>query len=304
MKVAGSDIRLLRVFDTVVRHQGFSAAQTELNVCQSTISNHISALEVRLGVTLCHRGRGGFRLTEQGEIVYPAVQRLLAAMDSFASEVTEVKGKLVGELKIGVVDSISSDPGNHLAMAISRFKERPNRVEILMRQLTPQELELQVLDSRLALGIGSFPHKVDGLVYEPLYEEVHGLYCGQGHPFFLSSESDITEESINRAEAVGRSYWRDFMPESVKLGNVTASVLQLEPQLILILSGHYIGFLPEHMALPLIEQGRLRQLRASSMTYSCCFELITKRGAAKTLSTETFIQDLRSSHPYPCRSAI
>ncbi len=66
MKFTGSDIRLLRVFEAVVKNGGFTAAQGELNISQSTISNHITALEQRLGVTLHQRGRGGFWLTDKG----------------------------------------------------------------------------------------------------------------------------------------------------------------------------------------------------------------------------------------------
>ena len=54
------DLRLLRVLVAVVEGRGFAAAQTQLNVGASTISNHMSALETRLGVKLCQRGRAGF----------------------------------------------------------------------------------------------------------------------------------------------------------------------------------------------------------------------------------------------------
>src|SRR5713226_1536269 len=64
------DIRLLKVFAKVVEAGGFSAAQIELNVSQSTISTHMTALEHRLGVRLCQRGRSGFKLTEKGQLIY------------------------------------------------------------------------------------------------------------------------------------------------------------------------------------------------------------------------------------------
>ena len=69
------DLRLLRVFDAVVRCGGLSAAQAELNVGQSTISMQIGQLEVRLGAKLCERGRGGFRLTDQGRAIHDASLR-------------------------------------------------------------------------------------------------------------------------------------------------------------------------------------------------------------------------------------
>ena len=62
-----SDLHLLYVFTSVAEAQGFSAAQIELNVSQSTISRQVSDLELRLGMKLCHRGRSGFRMTEKGD---------------------------------------------------------------------------------------------------------------------------------------------------------------------------------------------------------------------------------------------
>ena len=51
------DLKLLRIFQMVVRHNGFSAAQDTLGMTQATISSHMKLLEERLGVRLCARGR-------------------------------------------------------------------------------------------------------------------------------------------------------------------------------------------------------------------------------------------------------
>lgn len=64
------DLHLLDLFVTIVELGGFSAAQSKLNMHQSTISTKMTTLEVRLGMTLCHRGRRGFYLTNDGENVY------------------------------------------------------------------------------------------------------------------------------------------------------------------------------------------------------------------------------------------
>ncbi|STW27765.1 transcriptional regulator GbuR [Klebsiella michiganensis] len=54
------NLRLLHVFITVAKYQGFANAQQELNLTVSAISNYMSELEEKLGITLCRRGRGGF----------------------------------------------------------------------------------------------------------------------------------------------------------------------------------------------------------------------------------------------------
>ncbi len=100
------DLRLLRVFAAVVRHRGFAAAQDELGISASTISIHIRQLEDRLDVRLCERGRKGFQLTEQGQAIYDAALKLFRSLENFRGAVGSVRGQLIGELHLGVVDAV------------------------------------------------------------------------------------------------------------------------------------------------------------------------------------------------------
>ena len=60
------DLRLLRIFKSVVECGGMTAAELELNISASTLSRHMKDLEERLGLVLCRRGRAGFTLTPEG----------------------------------------------------------------------------------------------------------------------------------------------------------------------------------------------------------------------------------------------
>lgn len=51
----------------------------------------------------------------------------------------------------------------------------------------------------------------------------------------------------------------------------------MEPQLILILSGAYIGYLPEHYAQSWVDNKRLRMLDPESYGYKAPFSLVVKR---------------------------
>ncbi len=95
-----SDINLLRVFRIIAEHGGFSAAQAELNTSQATISTQIKQLEIRIGRRLCQRGQSGFQLTEAGEVVLGASERLFASIDEFRSQVLEPFRELRGDLRL------------------------------------------------------------------------------------------------------------------------------------------------------------------------------------------------------------
>ena len=76
-QLSDMDLRLLRVFRSVVECGGMAAAGLELNIGVSTVSRHIKDLEIRLGLTLCRRGRAGFALSDEGQQIYAETLRLL-----------------------------------------------------------------------------------------------------------------------------------------------------------------------------------------------------------------------------------
>lgn len=77
------DLRQLRTFLAVVEQGGVSAAAYRLGASLSTVSRDLSALERRIGIQLCRRGRSGFSLTPQGEDVHRAAIRLFSELQSF-----------------------------------------------------------------------------------------------------------------------------------------------------------------------------------------------------------------------------
>ena len=100
------EIRLIRIFKTVVECGGFTAAETTLGISRSAISQHMNDLEGRLGFSLCQRGRGGFSLTEEGKEIYQTGLTLLTALETFKSDVNALHHTIKGELNIGITVDI------------------------------------------------------------------------------------------------------------------------------------------------------------------------------------------------------
>lgn len=296
MRISGSDFRLLRVFDAVVRHGGFAAAQTELGVGPSTISNHITALEQRLGVSLCQRGRGGFKLSDKGKLVFAETQRLLRNMEEFSVGVSALKGQLVGEIRVGLVDAIATDPNARLHAAFADYLSVPNDIRFEVTQNQPQELLQKVLSGAIDVAIGSFPHKAAGLSYQPLHRETHALYCGASHPFFGMPAPQLNLQTLLKADMVGRGYWRDRHHAELGFENIKAVVYEIEPQLILIRSGRFIGYLPEHYATHWVAQGELRCLSPVAPSFDCGFDLVVKKGLKPSRALASLIESIRAAH--------
>ncbi len=296
-RVSDADLRLLRIFADVVRCKGLSAAQVELNLSVSSISCYISTLEQRLGVRLCNRGRSGFSLTDKGEVIYREAQRLFAFVDEFAMTASEVRGRLSGTLKIGHVDCTVTDVNAPITRALCRFNSRDHDVRIELSIAPPADLQRRVLDGQLHLAIACFPADVSRLVTEPLYDEVNSFYCGHRHPLF--EKPHVTLDDIHAMRVVARSYWRGADLLRLGVHREAASVDIMEAQAMLILSGAYLGYLPEHYATPWAAESKLRCLLPGELSYVAPFSMVTRRGGATPAIVRQFIHDLKASLPGP-----
>jgi DNA-binding transcriptional LysR family regulator len=290
------DLKQIQAFLTVVESGGFAAAQAMLNVSPSRLSTLISDLERRLGMRLCQRGRVGFRLTERGEEVYRAAQRLVTGLDAFRSDVSALAGRLVGNLAIGMVDNIISNPANHLPKVMNRYGERAREVHITMHIDAPQELERKVLDGRLDLAIGAFHHTLPGIAYRALFLEEQTLYCGAANALFGRAAEAISNEDILAAPYAGRGYMEDKRPLRF---SASASSYSMEGLALMILSGRFIAYLPSHYAAPWVARGEMQPIRPRRLSYQSLFEVAVKKGAPQTPALQAFLEDLYAAHAGP-----
>lgn len=290
-----SDIKLLRLFVRVVEAGGFAAAQAALNVSASTVSNQMAALETRLGLRLCDRGRVGFRLTDQGREVYAAAQRLEQALDGFSSHVGTLRGRLGGELHIGIQDSTVSDAGFRLHEAIAGLMRQENSVHVTLHVAEPAMIEAKILEGSLNIGIAAFHHHLPSVAYERAFIEEQALYCSCEHPLFDRAPSRVEATEVRAAPYVMRGYrQREAVPFSDL--NVAATAYDMEAVLTLIRSHHYIGHLPVHFAEPWVTRGELAPLVPEEFSFVSHFEVAIRRACGNVQVVEAFLREFRAAH--------
>ena len=296
-QVSDFDIRLLRIFRSVVECGGFSAAESALGIGRSAISQQMSDLEQRLGLRLCQRGRAGFALTEEGREVYQSSLQLLSALESFRTEVNGLHQHLRGELNIGLTDNLVTVPHMRITHALARLKERGPDVRIQIRMTPPSEVEQGVLDGSLHVGVVPQAGALSGLEYQALYNERSLLYCAVGHPLFYVDDRELEDERLNAQEAIAPTF--RLPPEAqahYQALNCTASASDREGMAFLLLTGRYIGYLPDHYASAWVQQGRLRALKADSRSYEVSLAAVTRKGRRPHLVLESFLDALATSH--------
>lgn len=271
--LAEIDLRLLRVFYAVVMSRGFAAAQRSLGISASNISIHIGQLERRLGVRLCERGRKGFRLTEEGRVIYDATLTLFRATEHFRGAVGSTRGRLVGEIHFGFVDAVVTNPALKLEETIAAFTRAAQDVQLNLDISSPQELVQGLLEERYHVVLSPQLERRDGLAYVPFWEERKSLYCGRTHPLFKRSDERISFEELADTPAVTRSYVSERLSVGGHALRSSATASHVESLALMILSGCYIGHLPDHYAAQWVANGEMRSLLENKISYVDWFHL-------------------------------
>lgn len=282
-----ADLKLLRIFSVVVECGGFSAAEAELGISRSAISQHMADLELRLGMVLCQRGRAGFQLTTEGREVYQATLRLIATIENFRAEINALRNHLRGELNIGITDNLVTAPQMRVTKAIHALKQKGPDIRVNIRMIPPVQIERGVLDGQLHVGIIPAGRALPGLQVLPLYDEVSHLYCASQHPFFTTNDQLLDEATIAAADAVAPAGLTNLPLR------VTATATDREGVAFLILTNCYIGFLPTHYARQWEERKLIRAIRPQDYVRHIDYQAVTLNGGLPNLILSNFMDFLK-----------
>jgi DNA-binding transcriptional LysR family regulator len=294
-QVGDTDIRLLKVFRAVVECGGMAAAELELNIGRSTISRHVKDLEQRLGLVLCRRGRGGFALTDEGRRVHADTLQLLAALEAFRSHVGQMHGELTGTLRLGLFDKTVTNPAARIDRALRAFRERAPQVRLELTVGALNVLEPGVIDGQLDLAIVPDHRRSKSLRYTPLFVEQMHLYGGREHPLFGRPRATLDE--VRAVDCAGLAFHSPNMEVTRRFGlQRSAMVNDQEAVALLVRSGSYVGFLPDHYAEAFVQQGLMRRVGPAELGYTVDFVAVTRRAAAASRLAQVFLQDLVQAH--------
>ena len=296
-QLADMDLRLLRVFKTVVDCGGMAAAELELNIGTSTISRHVKDLEVRLGMTLCRRGRGGFALTAEGEQIYAETIRLLASTEAFRASVDAIHKRLGGQLHVALFDKTASNPAAHIGAAIALFCEQAPDVSFNLHVAPINAIERGVIDGQFQVGVIPGHRRSDSLSYDVLFDETMLLYCGASHSLYRAQDTAMGWDALEKHRFAGLGYHSPNMEISQQMRlSRQATAFDQEAIATLILSGRFLGFLPDHYAEPFVRAGQMRALHPALFRYACQFLAILRRSPEPSRSARVFQACLLQTH--------
>ncbi|MAA71580.1 MAG: LysR family transcriptional regulator [Bermanella sp.] len=289
-QLADIDLRLLRVFKSVVDAGGFTAAELQLNLANSTISNYISDLEKRLNMRLCERGRSGFSLTRHGEVVYDATLDLLGALDNFRNRINHSHNRLIGQLHLGFAEHMLGGHDACIVDALDVFSTQAPDVNVQISTMGSDEITTAVLDKKVDIGITVLTQEFDELNRINLFDEQMLLYCAKGHPLYdqavISPEDLLVHKFVESPRLMPG---REMHPDMLKWPK-HAKAHHQEARATLILSGHYLGMLPSHLVNNWQLDQQLKPILIERYGYTNTFSAVHRTGHANQAIIESFTQ--------------
>lgn len=113
-------------------------------------------------------------------------------------------------------------------------------------------------------------------------------------PLFSRDDSTIEIDDIRSYNLIGRSYWNARDLKIFSIANPRATVSDMEAEARLILSGRYLGYLPDHFASRYVSEGLLRPIRPDLFSYRAPFQAAFDKSRAKSGLVPFFVKLLTS----------
>jgi DNA-binding transcriptional LysR family regulator len=250
---------MLGLVQAVVEQGSFAAAARQLGLVPSAVTYRIRQLEDALDVLLFDRSSRQARLTPAGGELLAAGQQLLQDIDAMANRVKRVATGWEAEFTIAVDTSLSAS--TVMELSDSFYAQQPTTRLRLREEALAGTLEA-VTSGRadLALGVVVEPGTTAGINSHELGDLLFVYAVAPHHPLAQAPEPIADDVLIkHRVVAVSDSAQQRSMALTLGLltGQDVFTVPTMRAKLDAQLRGMGGGFLPEPLARPYIESGRL-----------------------------------------------
>jgi DNA-binding transcriptional LysR family regulator len=151
-------VALMETFVRIVEAGSLSAAATQLESTQPTISRRLQALERSLGVRLLQRSTHAMKLTDDGARCYERAKDLLVAWQSFESDIRGASDEPTGVLRVAAPHALGQQ--QLIAPLVDYLKRYPGMtVEWFLHDRSPDFIS-EGIDCAIRVGTASDPSVV------------------------------------------------------------------------------------------------------------------------------------------------
>jgi DNA-binding transcriptional LysR family regulator len=164
----------LAAFVQVVDNGGFSAAGRKLNMSTTMVSNHIQALEERLGIRLLNRTTRKVSLTEVGRAYYDRATQILTDLEQADEIASAQQSTPRGTLRVHTATHMVP----LIAPVVAEFLSIYPEVKVDLRMA---EANVDLIEEGLDVALRMTPPPDSSLIVRKLATWRHVLCCSHGY---------------------------------------------------------------------------------------------------------------------------
>jgi DNA-binding transcriptional LysR family regulator len=295
-------LEALKIYCDVVRWASFSRGAAENGISQSSASQAVHQLELRLGVKLIDRSKRPLRPTPHGRVFYEGCKDLVGRFQELETRVKALEDEqnVVGTVRVASIYSVGL---GHLSRYVDRFRALYPGADVRLEYLHPTRVVEAVARGLAELGLISFPRKWPDLTVIPWRDEEMVVVVHPKHRFageeavevgrldgerFIALDADLAIRKAIDRYLRKRGVQVEVLLEFDNIENIKRAVMELPGGLSILPRPTLERELAarELVALPLRDQRLVRPLAilhrgagGLTLTASRLLELLTGRAA-------------------------
>ncbi len=191
-------LRLLEIFEAMMRCQTTVGAAEDLGISQPAVSNGIAALEKQLGFSLFERAGRQLRPTEDARLFLEEVQPLFSVLRNIETQARDLRSSKAGRLRISCTPPLGNSVLPEVLSRVLRARPAATSRYLVRRMDTVlQNVQMGISDIGFVLDLQTH---LD-LDITPLAE--HSMVCvlPSDHP--LAAKDSVTPEDLVQENLIG-----------------------------------------------------------------------------------------------------
>ena len=201
----------------IAEHRNFTVAAEHCHVTQPTLSMQIQKMEEELGVLIFDRNKKPIQLTEVGEKIVAQSKSIIHEAGRMNDIVDQFKGFIGGEFRLGIIPTVMP---TLLPMFLKTFSLKHPKVNLLIEELTTEELIDKLKNGHLDAAIAATPLKETKIKELPLYSEPFVGYIPENNKLF--AKSILSAEDLDLDDLLLLQDGHCFRESVLNLCNISA----------------------------------------------------------------------------------
>ncbi|GFO59907.1 LysR family transcriptional regulator [Geomonas silvestris] len=277
------NLKQLEVFINVAESGSFSKGAEATFITQSTVSQHISALESEFGLKLLDRTGKGALLTEGGKLLLERARRLV----EYAREITVAVDRFKGVEEAVLRIAGSSIPGEYIIpAALPLLLGKFPGLTLIQAQGDSQDVLDKLKAEQVEFGVVGAALEDDAIEYTPFAKDHLVLIAPAGHRWAGSGPVAL-QELVNEpfvlrepGSGTGRAYLNALWQAGIKPANlkVAAQLGSNEAIKRAVMAGVGVSFVSEISVQREVTQGALVQVPVAGIDIKREFFLARRKG--------------------------